>query len=418
MDKLSFTNGPLAGATAELIGEEITIGRSPENGICVDDASVAERHAAIVRKNRECVLRDLGSGLGTRIRGEKVIVATLQDGDKVAFGSVEAQFETTEIKLTLPVPSVAPAAVGTPMWPQRHAARASSAGSAFKTAALRLVQVVVLAAVAGGAYWAYQKLSNVDPFGDAPPASSAKATPLATPRETVTASLPPAPQPTPAAPATPPAAPTQPAPPASAAPAAAAAPAPAKVASASSNPAIQQAMLLITQNKHADAITYLDKFIASATDPAVAVEAQAPLKQALDAQLAALASSKQQWEAQCKSLQERLKLAQDGLAQNTQALEQKKADEARVYATGRGYWFNGRWVYNTRKGTGDGTTAIHDMQIKVMTSTQEAKKLSDLLNRYQQQVLALDQQITPIQARVAQMDAVLKAAQPMAARQP
>ena len=58
MDKLYMISGPLMGATAELIGEEITIGRASDNTICIDDESVSDHHAVITRKNRGCVVRD------------------------------------------------------------------------------------------------------------------------------------------------------------------------------------------------------------------------------------------------------------------------------------------------------------------------------------------------------------------------
>jgi len=55
------------------------------------------------------------------------------------------------------------------------------------------------------------------------------------------------------------------------------------------------------------------------------------LKQALDAQLLSLQSVKQQWEAQCKPLEERLKTAQDKLDQDNKALVDKKDAEAKIY---------------------------------------------------------------------------------------
>ena len=142
------------------------------------------------------------------------------------------------------------------------------------------------------------------------------------------------------------------------------------------NPAVQQAKLLIAQNKPQDAIAVLDKLIASATSPAAAAEAQAPLKLALDAQLTSFQSAKQQWQTQCKVNEDRLNSIKGQLDQDTRALERKKADEAKITRTGSSYWFNGRWVYNTRKGTGDtfAQSAIQGLEVKIMTETQELKK--------------------------------------------
>ncbi|MFA5192090.1 MAG: FHA domain-containing protein [Verrucomicrobiia bacterium] len=450
MDKLYFLSGPLQGATAELIGEEITIGRASDNGICIDDESVSDHHAVINRQNRECILRDLQSAKGTTVQGNKVIVVTLEDSNRIAFGSVEAEFTTTEVKLHMPTTAVLPPSPQQITWPQRKSSSAGSGGSSFKSAVLTLVQLVALVALAGGGYFAYQKLSKVDPNGDVPPADSSKTTPLADasstraqpPHYTAAASLPPTPQPyaVPAAPATQPAPPPPPTPAAAPAPVTAPAPvaasapsvtpAPARVASVSSNPAIQQARLLLAQNKYPEAVSYLDKVIAGTKDPAVATDAQLPLKQALDAQLLSLQSIKQQWEAQSKPLEERLKATQDKVNEDTKALEKKKADEAKIYVIPGGHWRYGyydgvyyssrRWVPNTRKGTGDpqAQTAIHELQIKMMTGTQDVKKQTDLVNRYRQQIFALDQQIAPIQARVSQLDAALKSAQPATSPQP
>ena len=428
MDKLYMVSGPLMGATAELIGEEITVGRAPDNAICIDDASVSEHHAVIARKNRECVVKDLGSAKGTYVRGEKIIVAALQDGDKVAFGSVEAQFETTEVKLHLPSTPVVPTAPGVLTWPQRGTSKAKAGASAFKAAVLKLVQVAALVGLAAGGYWVYQKLSRVDPFGDAPPVEAAKVTPFVTPPSmpaspppSAAASLSPAPQPSPA--------PTAPAPqPVAVAPAPppAAPAAPPRAVSGPTHPVVQQAKLLLAQNKAQDAITSLDKLIASATDHAVVADAQPTLRQALNVQLAALQSAKQQWEAQSKPIEDRLTAAQDKLQQDTKALEDKKAAEAKIYQIPGGHWRYGywdgvyyssrRWVPNTRKGTGDpqAQTAIHEFQIKTMTGGQEIKKQGDLVNRYRQQILVLDQQIVAVQSRVSQLDAVLNPAAPAA----
>ncbi|MBI5686356.1 MAG: FHA domain-containing protein [Verrucomicrobia bacterium] len=443
MGKLYFLKGPLQGATAELIGGEITIGRASDNGICIDDESLSDHHAVINRQNGECILRDLRSARGTTVRGNKIIIVTLEDSDRIAFGSVEAEFTTTEVKLHMPKTAVLPTPPHEITWPQRRAAAASERSS-FKSAVLTLVQFVAVVALAGAGYWWYQKLSKVDPIGDAPAADNAtvaaspapESAPAQPPHYTAAAALPPTPEPykVPAAPAPPaavaPAAPAVQPEPAAPAPVATPAPVPVKAASAPPNPAIQQARLLIAQNKHADAVACLDKLIASTKEPSVAADAQPPLKQALDAQLMSLQSVKQQWEAQCKPLEDRLKAAQEKVEQDTKALEEKKAAEARVYEMPGGhwrysYWDNGyyyarRWVPNTRKGTGDNSaqSAIHELQIKVMLGAQEVRKQTDYLNRYRQQMAALDQQIVPIQARVAQLDAVLKSAPPAPSPQP
>jgi Inner membrane component of T3SS, cytoplasmic domain len=400
MDKIYFLSGPLQGATAELLGEEITIGRATDNALCLDDESVSDHHALLNLKGGEWIVKDLRSAGGTFVRGDRVLVSPLQDGDKLVFGSVEMEFQAAAAKLQLPSTAKMPDQPQVVTWPQYKGPAARARASGFKTAVQTLVQLAVLAAVVVGAYFTYQKFGHMEQAGEASPSDNAKAAlPAVSSSAAPTAaySQPKGEAALPAAPAAP-------------APSPVVATAPLQAAPVTNNPMIQQARLLLAQNKYADAVNYLDGVIASAKDPAVAAEAQAPLKQALEAQMSALLSAKQQWEAQCKTIQDRLKAAQDKLDQDTRALNQKKADEGRVYATSSGYWFNGRWIYNSRKGTGDDSqAAVQGSQITVMTDSQEVKKQTDLLGRYQSQVMALEQQIAPIQARVTQMNAALNA---------
>ncbi len=404
MEKICFLSGPLQGATAELIGDEITIGRAADNAICLDDESISDYHAVISHRSGDWIVKDLRSAGGTLVRGDRVLVSPLQDGDKVVFGTVEAEFKGAAAKLQMPTTPSAPAEPQVVTWPQYRGPVKRPKTSAFKSVILTGVQLAMVAGILAGGYYGYQKYYRAELAGDAPSESPKAAPRVTTSYASQPAALPPA--------YTPSAAPIKTEAPPAAVPATQGSPVAAtplsKASSSAASPVIQQARLLLAQNKYADTVSYLDKVIAAARDPAVIVEVQVPLKQALDAQLAALLSSKQQWEAQNKILEERLKAAQEKLAQDNRVLEQKKTEEARVYATSGGYWFNGRWIYNTRKGTGD-SSAIQSAKIAVMADTQEVKKQTDLLGRYQMQVAALERQIAPIQLRITQMTTVVNA---------
>jgi len=71
----------------------VTIGRSLDNDIVIDEASVSRRHAQLRRRYGQYVIYDLGSRSGTLVNGQVVREATLDHGDVVSLGGVEVLFE-------------------------------------------------------------------------------------------------------------------------------------------------------------------------------------------------------------------------------------------------------------------------------------------------------------------------------------
>jgi hypothetical protein len=69
----------------------ITIGRSLDNDVIIQAASVSRRHAQIVFRYGRWLLRDLGSTHGTRVNGHSIEECVLRAGDAIAFGEVEVQ---------------------------------------------------------------------------------------------------------------------------------------------------------------------------------------------------------------------------------------------------------------------------------------------------------------------------------------
>ena len=97
---------PDAGEVAhELTEAKVSVGRTDENAICINDASVSTHHAEFVLSAGEYVLRDIGSTNGTRVNGEKISEARLCPGDRVRFGSIEGVFEP-DVKGSSPLPPV------------------------------------------------------------------------------------------------------------------------------------------------------------------------------------------------------------------------------------------------------------------------------------------------------------------------
>ena len=99
----------IIGNTAhELLEPTITVGRSPNNLICVDDASVSSRHAQLQLVGESYHLKDLDSTNGTRVNGSSITTVPLRAGDRVRFGGVEAKFEAETSGEAQPLPAAEP----------------------------------------------------------------------------------------------------------------------------------------------------------------------------------------------------------------------------------------------------------------------------------------------------------------------
>jgi DNA-binding winged helix-turn-helix (wHTH) protein len=102
MDGASSADGAsgwiiVGGRRIALRDGENTIGRDPLCSVWIDVASVSRRHARIVCSGMRAVLEDAGSKNGTTVGQEPVSAAReLRDGDKIAFGRVDAIFCASE----------------------------------------------------------------------------------------------------------------------------------------------------------------------------------------------------------------------------------------------------------------------------------------------------------------------------------
>lgn len=85
------------GRSVPLTEGENTIGRDPLSTVWIDFASVSRRHARILVHDARAVLEDIGSKNGTRVGTEPLVGAReLHDGDRLAFGTVDAVFFSSE----------------------------------------------------------------------------------------------------------------------------------------------------------------------------------------------------------------------------------------------------------------------------------------------------------------------------------
>ena len=85
------------GRSVPLTEGENTIGRDPLSTVWIDFASVSRHHARILVSDARAILEDIGSKNGTSVGAEPLVgVRELRDGDRLAFGNVEAVFFSSE----------------------------------------------------------------------------------------------------------------------------------------------------------------------------------------------------------------------------------------------------------------------------------------------------------------------------------
>jgi hypothetical protein len=76
-----------------LAGERMTIGRSRECEILIDDPNVSRRHAEVRKTIEGWMIADLGSTNGVKVNGKRVHEEVLRPGDKITLGLIELEFD-------------------------------------------------------------------------------------------------------------------------------------------------------------------------------------------------------------------------------------------------------------------------------------------------------------------------------------
>ena len=82
-----------AGRRTVLGGSRVTIGRSRECDVVVDDANVSRRHAELRLEDGEWHVVDLGSTNGIKVNRRRVDHARLGHGDRITLGLTDLDFE-------------------------------------------------------------------------------------------------------------------------------------------------------------------------------------------------------------------------------------------------------------------------------------------------------------------------------------
>src|SRR5687768_9804249 len=85
----TYLIGPNKGEQAVFSERAISVGRAPDNMLCLGDGArrVSSHHAEILQRGDHFVLRDLGSTNGTMINGRRVVVSELEPDDLIEFGA-------------------------------------------------------------------------------------------------------------------------------------------------------------------------------------------------------------------------------------------------------------------------------------------------------------------------------------------
>lgn len=89
---LVIHRGPAQGSRFLLDTDEVSIGRSPESDVFLDDVTVSRKHAQIVRANGVFSISDSHSLNGTYVNSLSITNQVLRMGDEIQVGKFHALF--------------------------------------------------------------------------------------------------------------------------------------------------------------------------------------------------------------------------------------------------------------------------------------------------------------------------------------
>jgi len=163
---LTILDGREAGKEVS-IEEGLTIGRTVENGIVVQDAGVSRQHAQVRCEGGVYTLTDLGSANGTVLNDQKIGgVEVLRSGDVIVVGATGMEFTAPDdsrpmIGESTRLASFDDVAGGGP----KTDPGIKKAGGRRRPVSLAVLGAVVLAVVGGLGYGVYKLLQNAEMIG-------------------------------------------------------------------------------------------------------------------------------------------------------------------------------------------------------------------------------------------------------------
>jgi len=84
--------GGRSGESFTIAGERMTIGRSPEAEVFLDDVTVSRNHALLVKRRDGLYIDDLGSLNGTYVNRRRIESHKLLDGDELQIGKYKLTY--------------------------------------------------------------------------------------------------------------------------------------------------------------------------------------------------------------------------------------------------------------------------------------------------------------------------------------
>jgi FHA domain/zinc-ribbon domain len=84
--------GGRTGEVFPLDEERVTVGRSPDCGIFLDDVTVSRKHAVLVARDNRFFIEDQGSLNGTFLNRKRIESTELRDGDELQIGKYRLTF--------------------------------------------------------------------------------------------------------------------------------------------------------------------------------------------------------------------------------------------------------------------------------------------------------------------------------------
>jgi len=86
------SGGGRSGEAFTITGERMTIGRSPDAEVFLDDVTVSRNHALLVRRRDGLYVDDLGSLNGTYVNQHRIESHRLRDGDELQVGKYKLTY--------------------------------------------------------------------------------------------------------------------------------------------------------------------------------------------------------------------------------------------------------------------------------------------------------------------------------------